>query len=53
LGSWAVGRLSSIIVNLDELNIRQPPSLRLVVAGKMTSGSSADLSAAIIWYEDI
>jgi hypothetical protein len=53
LGSWAVARLSSTIVNLKELDIRVPPSLRLVIAGKMTSGSAADLSATIIWYEDV
>ncbi len=53
LASYSVARLSSIIVNLDELSIRQPPSLRFVVCAKMTSGSAADLSASIIWYEDV
>jgi hypothetical protein len=53
LGSWAVARLSSLTVDLNALNIRQPPSLRLVLCGKMTSGSPADLSATIVWYEDI
>lgn len=53
LGSWAVARLSSIVINLKDLDIRVPPSLRLIIAGKMTSGSSADLSATIIWYEDV
>jgi len=53
LGAWSVARLSSTIVNLKELSIRIPPSLRLVIAAKMTSGSAADLSATITWYEDI
>lgn len=53
LYSFAVGRLSSQTFSLEELNIRVPPSLNLVISGKMTSGSSSDLSATINWYEDI
>lgn len=53
LGSWSVARLSSSVINLRELDIRVPPSLRLVICGKMASGSAGDLSAAIIWYEDV
>lgn len=53
LASYTVGRLSSEIIDLTNLRIRVPPSLRLVICGKMTSGSSSDLSATLTWYEDI
>lgn len=52
LGAFAVGRLSSETIDLAALAIRMPPTLRLTITGVMTSGSAADLSAAIVFYED-
>ena len=53
LAEFVVAKASSITVDLTKFMIRQPPSLRLVIAGKMVSGSSSDLTAALTWYEDI
>ena len=53
LDSFVVARQSSIQVDLQKIRIRLPPTLRLVVAGQMASGASADLSAALTWYEDV
>ena len=52
LGSFVVAKGQSLTVNLTDFQIRVPPSLRLVIAGKMTSGT-ADLTASLTWYEDI
>ena len=53
LGTFTVAKGQVSTVNLKQLDIIIPPTLRLVIAGKMVSGSAADLSASIIWYEDI
>lgn len=52
LASFTVARLSSIQVSLSELLIRQPPTLRLVITGRMSS-NTGDLTAALVWYEDV
>lgn len=43
----------SVAINLKELDIRMPPSLHLVLQGRVTSGASAALTGTITWYEDI
>ena len=53
LGAFTVAKGQSVVVNLKDLDIRIPPSLRFVICGKMSSGSASDLSASLIWYEDV
>ena len=53
LAAFTVAKASSTQINLKDFNIRIPPTLRLVVAGKMASGAAADLSASLTWYEDV
>ena len=53
LGSYAVAKGQSQVLDISNLGIRVPPTLRLTVCAKMASGSAADLSTAIVWYEDI
>lgn len=53
LGSFSVAKGQSIQVDLTKLEIVIPPTLRLAVTGRMASGASSDLTAALTWYEDI
>jgi hypothetical protein len=54
VATYTVAKGTTLLVNLATLEIRIPPSLRLVVSGYFVgAGSAADLSAAITWYEDI
>lgn len=53
LGTFVVAKGQSANIDLTTFLIRVPPSLRLVVSGRMASGSAADLTASITWYEDI
>jgi hypothetical protein len=48
-----VARLSSVPIDLTPFLIRQPPSLRLVIAGRRSSGSADNLGASLSWYEDV
>ena len=49
---FTVAKASSIDIDLSAFHIRMPPTLRLVIAAEMTSGSAADLTASINVYED-
>ena len=51
--AFVVAKGQSIRINLSDYDIRMPPSLRLVVAGQMVSGTASDLSATLSWYEDV
>lgn len=53
LVSFPLSKGQSREINLRDYQIRVPPSLSLVICGKMTSGSAADLTASLTWYEDI
>lgn len=53
LASFVVAKGSSITVDLTPFLIRQPPTLRLVIAGRMASGAASDLTASLVWYEDV
>ena len=53
LGAVVVAPGSSSVVDLSSLDIRLPPTLNLVVQAKKASGSAADVSASLIWYEDV
>lgn len=53
LGIFVVAKGQSLSVQLKNLNIRIPPTLRFVISGRMASGSASDLSASLIWYEDV
>ena len=53
LAEFTVGRQSSLAIDLNQFNIRLPPTLRLCITGQMVSGSAADLTATLTWYEDV
>jgi hypothetical protein len=53
LGSFVVAKGQSLDINLNDFEIRQPPSLRLTISGRMSSGAAADLTASMVWYEDV
>lgn len=53
IAGFTVAKGQSLNINLTEFKIRQPAGLNLVIAGQMTSGSAADLTATLTWYEDI
>ena len=53
LASFTVAKGQSEAVDLSRFGIAIPPTLSFCIAGKMASGSSADLSASLTWYEDI
>jgi hypothetical protein len=53
LGKFTVSNNSPLVINLAQLGIRQPPTLRLVVCGNVTSGASANLTATLTYLEDI
>lgn len=40
-------------VTIDMRDISMPPTIRLVISGRMASGAAADLTAALTWYEDL
>lgn len=42
-----------IVIDLKELSIRIPPTLRLVIAAKVISGAGGDVTASLVWREDI
>lgn len=51
--SFTVSPGASAIVDLRSYEIAVPSSLRICISGRLISGSSADLSASIAWYEDV
>ena len=53
LAAYTVARQNSLVIHLVDLKIAIPPTLRLVIAGKVISGSSADLAASLVYYEDV
>jgi hypothetical protein len=53
LAAYTVAGGSSVIIDLDKLRIRLPPSLKFVVQAKRASGSSADVTASLTYYEDV
>lgn len=54
LAGLTVSPGDTAVLNLKELENRIPPTLNLVVAGKqITGGSAGDITATLIWGEDI
>lgn len=53
LASYVVSNGASLIVDLESLRLRMPPTLTLTIAAKVNSGSAADTGASIVWYEDV
>jgi len=51
--AFTLAQQSTIAINLQELRIRLPPSLHLVVQAKVTSGANANVSGSLTWYEDL
>ena len=53
LGAFTVGAGDSVSINLTDLKIQIPPTLRLVIAGNFASGGSSDVTATLTWIEEI
>jgi hypothetical protein len=53
LASYTLGGNGTITVDLSNLDIVIPPSTRLTIAGKVTSGASSNITATITYYEDL
>lgn len=53
LASFVLGGGQSNTFSLRDLDITLPPTLRFVVQARVTSGSSASVSASLIWLEDL
>ncbi len=53
LASFVVAKSTTAIIDLGNLGIRLPPSLAFTISGYMVSGAAADLSASVVWYEDL
>ena len=53
LASFTVARLSSEVIDLTNLKIAIPPTLRVAVCAKKVGGSADDLGASVTWYEDL
>lgn len=53
LAAFTLAGGTTATINLKELNIQIPPTLNFVVAAKVNSGASANVTAALSWIEDI
>lgn len=53
IAAFTVAGNSSVFVDLSALKIRVPPTLNMVIEGVRASGSAADATAALTWYEDV
>lgn len=53
ISSLSVARGQSLLVDLNALSIRVPPTLAITISGRAVSGAAADLTASLTWYEDV
>lgn len=53
LAAFTVGPNGSRDVNLKDLEIRVPPSLRISITARVTGGASSPVTATLTYYEDI
>ncbi len=53
LAAASVAPGSSVVIDLEALRIRMPPTLHLVIQAKKASGSANDVTAALTYYEDL
>ena len=53
LAAYTVAPAGNIEVNLNDKQIRIPPTLNLVIQAKVTGGADSPVSASLIWYEDL
>jgi hypothetical protein len=53
LSAFSVSPNSQASINLKELGLIVPPTLRLIIAARVTSGASATVSATANWVENI
>lgn len=44
---------SSSFLDLTSIRLRLPPTLRFTIAARLASGAAADVTATLVWYEDI
>lgn len=53
LASIVIGSGDSAKIDLDSFRISIPPTLRLVISGRVNSGAAADITVGLTWYEDV
>lgn len=53
LAAFTLSGGDSQTLDLRELSISLPPSLHLIVQARVTSGATANVTAALTWYEDL
>lgn len=53
LAAFTLGSKGNLSVNLSEYEIDVPPSLSFTISAKVVSGASANVTAALTYYEDI
>ena len=53
LAAFTLGSKGSVNVDLKDLEIRIPPSLKISVSARVTGGASSNVTAALTYYEDL
>jgi hypothetical protein len=53
LAAFTIGSKGSVNVNLKDLEIRIPPSLKISVTARVTGGASSNVTATLTYYEDL
>lgn len=53
LASKTVAAGGQLSINLEDLGVSLPPSLKLVVTAEKASGAAADVTATVTWLEDL
>lgn len=53
LATFVVAKGQNISVNIADLEIRIPPTLKVSISARMDSGAAADLSASLSWLEEL
>ena len=53
LAAFTLGSKGNLSINLQQYEISIPASLSLTIAGKVLSGASSNVTAALTYYEDI
>lgn len=53
LAAFTIGSKGSVNIDLKDLEIRVPPSLKFSVSARVTGGASSNVTAALTYYEDL
>lgn len=53
LAAATLGSKGNLVIDLNALEIRLPPTLQLTISAKVVSGASANVTATLTYYEDL